>query len=150
MWRKFEPKSTFVEKKLQIWGLVVQIHNQTVLFILRRDALYQVVLHLFQINVLCHNSFGGCCNLVLSWSCGRRRNKRTFHHLHYLQDHHNCFKIWVIGCGLLPFRPIAIIAFSWFLSKVRHQMSPQMHCLQQFKAKVVSIMQIFYRLCLQM
>ena len=24
----------------------------------------------------------------------------------------NCFKIWVIGCGLLPFRPIAIIEFS--------------------------------------
>ena len=59
----------------------------------------------------------------------------------------NCFKIWVIGCRLLPFRPIAIIEF---LSKVTYQMSPQMHCLQQFKAKVVSIMQIFYRLCLQM
>ena len=36
------------------------------------------------------------------------------------------------------------------LSKVRYQMSSQMHCFEQFKAKVVSIMQIFYRLCLQM
>ena len=42
---------------------VVQIHNQTVLFISRKDELYQVVLYLFQINVLRHN------------------------HLHYHQDH---------------------------------------------------------------
>ena len=34
---------------------VVQIHNQTVLFISRKDELYQVVLYLFQINVLRHN-----------------------------------------------------------------------------------------------
>ena len=49
----------------------------------------------------------------------------------------NCFKILTIGRGLVLFWPIAIIAFSRFLSRVRYQMSSQMHCLQQFKAKVV-------------
>ena len=48
------------------WLDVVHIHNQAVLFILRKDALYQVVFHLFQINLLVHNSVGGCFNLALS------------------------------------------------------------------------------------
>ena len=55
-----------------------------------------------------------------------------------------CFKIWTIGRWLLLFWPIAIIAFSWFLSKLRYQMTSQMHCLEQFIAKVVSIMQIMF------
>ena len=39
------------------WMMYRQIHNQTVVFISRKDALYQVVLYLFQIrNVLPHNS----------------------------------------------------------------------------------------------
>ena len=63
---------------------------------------------------------------------------------------HNCFKIFTIGRGLGLFRPIVIVAFLRFLSKMRYRMSSQMHCLQQLKAKVVSIMQILYRLCLQM
>ena len=49
----------------------------------------------------------------------------------------NCFKIWTIGHLLVLFWSIAIIAFSRFLSRVRYEMSSQMHCLQQFKAKVV-------------
>ena len=61
----------------------------------------------------------------------------------------NCFKIWTIGRGLVLLWPTAIIAFSRFLSKVIYQMSSQMHCLEQVKAKVVLIMEIFYRLCLQ-
>ena len=52
-------------EKLQPTG-IVQIHNQTVLFISRKDELYQVVLYLFQINVPRNNSSGGLCNLVLS------------------------------------------------------------------------------------
>ena len=61
----------------------------------------------------------------------------------------NFFKIWTIGRWVVLFRPIALIAFLRFLSKVSYQMSSQMHCFEQFKAKVVSIMQIFHRLCLQ-
>ena len=62
----------------------------------------------------------------------------------------NFFKIWTIGRWVVLFRPIALIAFSRFFSKVSYWMSSQMHCFEQFKAKVVLIMQIFYRLCLQM
>ena len=36
-------------------GYCTYIHNQAALFISRKDALYQVVLYLFQINVLRHN-----------------------------------------------------------------------------------------------
>ena len=38
----------------------------------------------------------------------------------------SCFKIWTICRGLVLFWPIAIIAFSRFLSKVRYKMSSQM------------------------
>ena len=47
-------------------GYCTYTHNQAALFISRKDALYQVVLYRFQINVLVHNSVGGCCNLALS------------------------------------------------------------------------------------
>ena len=60
---------------------------------------------LFQIsNVFRKNSFGGCCNLVLSWSHGRK-NKRTFHHFHYLQDHFpklfQDLDYWTLACAIL-------------------------------------------------
>ena len=53
--------------------------------------------------------------------------------------------VW--ACALLAKRNKA---FSQLLTKVRYQVSFQMHWLQQSKANVVSIMQIFYRLYLQM
>ena len=51
----------------------------------------------------------------------------------------NCFKIWTIGRGLVLFWPIAAIAFSLFLSKLRYQISSQTHCFEQIIAKVLSI-----------
>ena len=61
----------------------------------------------------------------------------------------NCFKILTIGRELVLFWPIAIIAFSRIYPSEILNVIP-IHCFERFKAKVVSIMQIFYRLCLQM
>ena len=51
----------------------------------------------------------------------------------------SCFKIWTICRGLVLFWPIAAIAFSLFLSKLRYQISSQTHCFEQIIAKVLSI-----------
>ena len=91
-WLKTLHFRAFMEtvEKLQLMGIVLagwckDTQSNSFIHFAKRCTL---VLYLFQIsNVLRHNSFGGCSNLVLSWSQGRKRNKRTFHHFHYLQDH---------------------------------------------------------------
>ena len=105
---------------------VVQIHNQTVLFIPRKDELYQVVLYLFQINVLRHN------------------------HLHYHQDH-----LWYLfqdldyltwACALLANSNNCI--FTIFIqSDISNVISNAL--LGTSQSQMVLIMEIFYRLCLQ-
>ena len=126
----------------------VQIHNQTVLFILRKDALYQFVCIYFK-SAMCFVTIPFLDAATLFCLDVTAAKELFIISIVFRIIFDNCFKIWTIGRGLVLFWPIAIIAFSRFLSRVRYQMSSQMHCLQQFRAKVVSIMQRFYRLGLQ-
>ena len=126
----------------------VQTHNQTVLFILRKDALYQFVCIYFK-SAMCFVAIPFLDAATLFCLDVTAAKELFIISIVFRIIFDNCFKIWTIGHLLVLFWSIAIIAFSRFLSRVRYQMSSQMHCLQQFRAKVVSIMQTFYRLCLQ-
>ena len=65
---------------------VVHIHNQTVLYISRNDALYQVVLYLFQINVLITIPLvDAATSFCLEVTAAEETNE--LYHLFHLQDH---------------------------------------------------------------
>ena len=112
---------------------VVCIQNQTVLFILRKDALYQVVCIYFK-SAMCFVTLPFLDAATLF--CLEATKELFIISIIFRIIFDNCFKIWTIGRGLVLFWSITLIAFSQFLS-LRYQMSSQMHCLQQFKAKVV-------------
>ena len=97
----------------------VQIHNQTVLFILRKDALYQVVCIYFK-SAMCFVTIPlvDTATLFCLEVTAAKEKKRTFHHFIIFKTiFDNCFKILTIGRGPVLSWPIAIIAFSRFLSQ---------------------------------
>ena len=100
----------------------VQIHNQTVLFILRKDALYQFVCIYFK-SAMCFVTipFLDAATLFCLEVTAAKETKELFIiSIVFKIIFDNCFKIWTIGRGLVLFWPTAIIAFSRFLSKVRY------------------------------
>ena len=100
----------------------VQIHNQTVLFILRKDALYQFVCIYFK-SAMCFVTipFLDAATLFCLDVTAAKETKELFIiSIVFKIIFDNCFKIWTIGRGLVLFWPTAIIAFSRFLSKVRY------------------------------
>ena len=76
--------------------------------------------HLFQINVLDHNSIVGCCNLwcfvLKSWPQKKHMNFIICIIFKIIFD--NCFKIWTLGRGLVLFWPFSCyhirLSFTWY------------------------------------
>ena len=97
----------------------VQIHNQTVLFILRKDALYQVVCIYFK-SAMCFVTIPFLDAATLFCLDVTAAKELFIISIVFKIIFDNCFKIWTIGRGLVLFWPTAIIAFSRFLSKVRY------------------------------
>ena len=113
-------------EKLQLMGIVLAgwcTDTQSNSFIhFAKRCTVSICLYLFQIsNVLRHNSFFGCCNLVLSWCHGRKKTKELF----IISIVIKIISIIVSRFGLLveglcSSSQQQLLVFSRFLSKVRY------------------------------